>query len=259
MIVSFDSEIAKEYGVNCAIILNYLQFWVGVNRESGKHLYEGRYWTYNSVKAFSGIFDFMSKKQIRKAIDTLIEEGLVIDGNFNDIAFDRTKWYTLTDKGMKVATRDDSICPTGQITFAPEGKPIPVNNTVNNINNIRDSKESLCQTGENPVRQVERAWNSLAEYGVPKINKMSTTSTRCKMLNARISEYGLNEVLRTVDMIKDCDFLLGRSSSGWLISFDWFVKPNNFPKVNEGKYLNRTPMSSAPAVQTMRDEYEGYQ
>ena len=29
----------------------------------------------------------------------------------------------------------------------------------------------------------------------------------------------------------------------WIITFDWFVKPSNFPKVLEGNYNRRKPMS----------------
>ncbi len=28
----------------------------------------------------------------------------------------------------------------------------------------------------------------------------------------------------------------GKNKNGWVITFDWFVLPNNFPKVLEGNY-----------------------
>ena len=58
------------------------------------------------------------------------------------------------------------------------------------------------------------------------------------MLVARIKEYGLDSVLKAVDNIRHSKFLQGKSDSKrcWVITFDWFVRPNCFPKVLEGQY-----------------------
>ena len=42
----FDVDIAKEYGVNEAVILESMNYWVQKNKANGKHFYEGEYWTY---------------------------------------------------------------------------------------------------------------------------------------------------------------------------------------------------------------------
>lgn len=58
------------------------------------------------------------------------------------------------------------------------------------------------------------------------------------MLTARIKEYGIENVLTAIENVKQSDFLQGRIGKGWTITFDWFVRPNNFPKVLEGNYSN---------------------
>jgi hypothetical protein len=60
------------------------------------------------------------------------------------------------------------------------------------------------------------------------------------MLKARIREYGIDEVVRAIRNVSESTFLKGGSKSGWTITFDWFVKPNNFPKVLEGNYTDKT-------------------
>ena len=60
-------------------------------------------------------------------------------------------------------------------------------------------------------------------------------------MNARIKEYGIDEVLAAIERIKNSDFLKGNNKRGWMITFDWFVLPNNFPKVHDGHYENSTP------------------
>ena len=59
------------------------------------------------------------------------------------------------------------------------------------------------------------------------------------MLSQRISEYGSDKVLEAIEKIKQSSFLLGQNNSGWTITFEWFVRPNNFIKVLEGNYIDK--------------------
>ena len=79
----------------------------------------------------------------------------------------------------------------------------------------------------------------MQEVGITPISKMKSTSKRYRSLVARIREYGPDAVVEAIDKIRESDFLRGANSSGWVIVFDWFVKPNNFPKILEGNYDNR--------------------
>ena len=128
---SFDTEIAKEYGVNCAIILQHLFFWIEKNRANEKNYHDGRYWTYNSVKAFSELFPYMTDKQIRTALKTLESEGLVITGNYNSSAYDRTKWYALTDRALSIFLSGNNDLPKKANGSSEKGEPIPDNKTDN--------------------------------------------------------------------------------------------------------------------------------
>jgi len=94
---SFDIGVAQKYGVNEAIIFKHLCFWVQKNEANEKHFHEGRYWTYNTVKAFTKLFPFFSARQISYAIENLEKHGLIFKGNFNETGYDRTCWYALTD------------------------------------------------------------------------------------------------------------------------------------------------------------------
>ena len=61
------------------------------------------------------------------------------------------------------------------------------------------------------------------------------------MLKARLKEYGEDDVLKAIGMVKESDFLISKGCE-WF-NFDWFVRPNNFPKVLEGNY-NKNKRSS---------------
>ena len=89
------------------------------------------------------------------------------------------------------------------------------------------------------VQRIIEAWNSL---GLGQLVRVTADSRRGMMLRARINEYGTDAVLQGIEKIRNSDFLKGRNAKNWVVTFDWFVKPNNFPKVLEGNYDDsRTP------------------
>lgn len=102
MIHFFDSEIAQEYGVNAAVILQHIAFWVEKNEANNRNFHDGYYWTYNSIAAMQKLFPYLSKNQITTAIDKLIKAEVIISGNYNEMRYDRTLWYALTEKGKEL-------------------------------------------------------------------------------------------------------------------------------------------------------------
>lgn len=99
--------------------------------------------------------------------------------------------------------------------------------------NVSDSDESDCRAA---AQRVVDTWNLLPVES--KVQRMSMDSSRAKSLKARLREYGEAKVLEAISMIYNSDFLLGKKTD-FQITFDWFVKPNNFVKVISGNYNNR--------------------
>jgi len=121
---------------------------------------------------------------------------------------------------------------TGNATVTPSNAPDIESERESEREVLTPSKEGVCRTKD--VRRIIEAWNSL---GLQQIQKITADSSRGKMLKARVAEYGVDEVLRAIEKVRSSDFL--RGSKDFLITFEWFVKPNNFPKVLEGNYDNR--------------------
>lgn len=126
---SFDIDHAQAYGLREAILIGNFQFWIGKNKANGRHIYDGHAWTYNSVKAFSELFPYMSAKQIRGAILHLIEAGVLITGNYNANASDRTLWYAFSDESiflpgkMELPRRENAFALQGKSTNKTDSKP----------------------------------------------------------------------------------------------------------------------------------------
>ena len=89
----FDIELAEELSIESAVLYANLSFWIKKNKANNKHLHNGKYWTYNSISAFSELFPYMTKHKITRALDDLESKGYLETGNFNKSSYDRTKWY----------------------------------------------------------------------------------------------------------------------------------------------------------------------
>lgn len=97
---NFNTDFAKEYGLVEAILIENLYFWCKKNLANEKNIENGKAWTYNSVKAFNELFPYLTPHKINRALKTLEEKELIEVGNFNENPYDRTKWYTITDKAV---------------------------------------------------------------------------------------------------------------------------------------------------------------
>jgi hypothetical protein len=95
MVDSFDVNVAKEYGIYCAILLEYIH--ARMNTHDGD-----RYWMRESVKTIHENIPYMSEKQIRSSLDKMVDGGILMVGNYNEDPHDRTKWYTFTRKGYSL-------------------------------------------------------------------------------------------------------------------------------------------------------------
>lgn len=141
---SFDIDIATKYGVNCAIILNNLQFWIAKNQANGTNYHDGRYWTFNSAEAFAKLFPYMTVRQINYALQKLRDEGILETGNYNEKPYDRTLWYAFTDFGKSILQQCQMDSTTMSNAFAADVKPIP--DITSDITS--DSKPNILPTAD---------------------------------------------------------------------------------------------------------------
>ncbi|MCB4349753.1 hypothetical protein LA345_38825 (plasmid) [Burkholderia vietnamiensis] len=94
----FDTEHARLYGLEEAVLINNLKFWIVRNRANGENFREDRTWSYNSINAFSEQFPYLSRDRIRRTLASLMKQGVIQSGNFNERATDRTLWYAFVDE-----------------------------------------------------------------------------------------------------------------------------------------------------------------
>ena len=183
----FDIEIAKTYGVNAAILLENLGYWIKQNEANETNYYDGYYWTFNSRRAYREIFPYMSERQIDTAFRKLIDGGLVITGHYNKLAYDRTLWYALTQKGKCILHFDGMETDILQNGNNQNVKPIPDINTDKNTNVNADKNTTVA---------------AIVDY----LNKAAGTNYRASTkATARHIEARLNEGFTTQDFFTVID------------------------------------------------------
>nr|DAI78232.1 MAG TPA: Flagellin, PadR, transcription factor, DNA.8A [Caudoviricetes sp.] len=121
-----DIGVAQLVGTNAAILLENISYWCEHNAANHTNLHDGHYWTFNSTKAFGELFPYMTVNVIRTAIKKLKDNGLILTGNYNKSAYDRTTWYTLTAKAeamLDVNVHSDEPDPEETTTENPIQAP----------------------------------------------------------------------------------------------------------------------------------------
>ncbi|MDE6589764.1 MAG: hypothetical protein K2K53_05350 [Oscillospiraceae bacterium] len=136
--INGESHVAAVYGLEEAIFLHSLMFWYRTNRGNDQNFHDGRWWTYNSVKAFEDIFPWWTGAQIRRIISRCREKGAVLAGNYNKDQRDRTAWYTPSDELLELYGESvNCICQNEQMqspesaqSFAENSEPLPCSNHI---------------------------------------------------------------------------------------------------------------------------------
>lgn len=104
--------------------------------------------------------------------------------------------------------------------------------------NKEESKDSLSSCELDFARLLEFFNSQLKKNNslIPSIKQLS--DARKKTLKARAREYGKEALVKVFQKAAVSDFLNGKNDRSFTASFDWLLKPTNFPKVLEGNYDN---------------------
>lgn len=124
------------------------------------------------------------------------------------------------------------------------------------INDLIVSKDTIRQTD---VRQVVIEWNTLEEFGITPVKRM--TPKREQAVKARIRQNCVEDILEAIENIRRSTFLQGQNKNGWMVTFDWFLKPGNFAKVFEGQYMDKStnrPCSYMEKIQNRVSEVDNW-
>ena len=91
-----NTELACLIGLNEAIVLQQLHYWLGINKETNTNFRDGRYWTYGTMQEYhERDFRFLGFDTVKRTIIRLISLGFLLKGNYNKLKIDQTSWYSI--------------------------------------------------------------------------------------------------------------------------------------------------------------------
>lgn len=156
----FSVEHAQKYGLRESILIANFQFWVSHNHANGTHAYDGRTWTYNSVRAFEDLFPYLTNKQIRTSLDALVTLNVLVRGNYNEKPADRTCWFAFTDEFLA-----ENPLPSRANGHPKKEKPLP-----SRANGVPCGANASALEGKSLIEQIVNTdrGSAAAPWSLPK-------------------------------------------------------------------------------------------
>ena len=209
---NFDGEFAKEHGVDEAIMYTYFSYWIAKNKANDKHFYDGYTWTYNSQKALTELFPFWNRAKIQRIIASLENQGLVIKGNYNQLAYDRTTWYALPKFEQSLVQNQTVNCSNLNKTTFKNEQPIPINYQL--TKQLTTDNKDIVEQGST----VAIPYKEIVDYLNQKTNKnfKYTSKSTQRLINARFKEKFTVDDFKTVIDTKTSQWLKDKKMSAYL-------------------------------------------
>ena len=229
----FDGAVAEMYGVDGAVFISRLQFWIEKNAANDRHYHEGRYWTYNSLRAMEKLFPFWSRRQIERIVKNLKDKGVLLTANYARDSYDRTLFYALDESKLPISPFGGDLSPNGDTTLSPNGEMI--NEQLKTHIREEEDKANKPEISNKPQQLADR-YNAICT-NLPRVVRLTDKRRRAVRLihDKGYTPEQLDEAFRKA---QSSSFCTGQNDRHWKADFDWLLNENNLVKVLEGKYDN---------------------
>lgn len=234
----FDGAVAEMYGVDGAVFISRLQFWIEKNAANDRHYHEGRYWTYNSLRAMEKLFPFWSRRQIERIVKNLKDKGVLLTANYARDSYDRTLFYALDESKLPISPFGGDLSPNGD-NLSPNGEMI--NEQLKTHIREEEDKANKPEISNKPQQLADR-YNAICT-NLPRVVRLTDKRRRAVRLihDKGYTPEQLDEVFRKAQASSFCT---GLNDRHWKADFDWLLNESNLVKVLEGKYDN--PAAAKP-------------
>lgn len=160
--IAFNVEVAQEVGVECAVLLHHIVWWVHRNRLNDQNHHDGRYWTYNTYKTYAKLFPFWNVSKVKRLMHKLEEGGWIVSANHNQLQFDRTRWYSTTNRTEQFYLSDSSDSTNGK--SKPVRKESPKADKQYHVTTQETTQVTTQVTLPWDCLEFVNAWDTWKEY-----------------------------------------------------------------------------------------------
>lgn len=140
---------AKVLGLNEAIVIQQIHYWIDINEKAKTNFYENRTWTFNTYENWQEEnFCFWSVRTLKRIFDSLTQKGILIKNNFNKKKYDRTMWVTINYEKLNYILEQYEL----NLNKENQTKSIKISTecqvgTLSNSNKVTSCHYSKCQVG----------------------------------------------------------------------------------------------------------------
>lgn len=174
-----------------------------------------------------------TKRSVMNCLQSLIDKGYIGKNErlINGVKF--CEYYAISPVVNKVLQGSEQSSIGGEQSSMGGGeKSSPNNININKLNN---------NLNNNTYGNVVDLYHKIC-ISLPKVQKL--TDGRKKLIRARLNQFSLAHIEEVFLLAEASDFLKGVNGK-WNANFDWLMNENNFVKVLEGNYNNKTQFQQA--------------
>jgi hypothetical protein len=153
---TFQSDHAVSYGIEKAILISNIYFWLQLNEKKNRNAINKKIWMYASASTLAQTFPYITRATISRHLRELETNKIILSGQFNKLPFDKTKWYTFTDTFKESERERLKEKRRGGLPILSKGVPILSNQY--QIDNT-DSKNNILLTQYASHTSLEKCCN----------------------------------------------------------------------------------------------------
>lgn len=216
--ITFSKPIAKEYGVNVAILLGALCSW----QESfgGNEFF----------KTQQSLFEdtCLSPHEIRNATKVLTDCGILTVTRKNTPA--KNYYFIRENLLLKILTSCCEKFEYQEVEKSPD---------YNNKETIKKETKSNKQVLEENTKRKSKPQEIVDTFNyicssLPRVTILSTRRERT--INVLLKEFTVEQFETAFRKAQASKFLTGKNKNNWRANFDWLMNATNFAKVLDGNY-----------------------
>lgn len=210
----FSSLDAENYGLDCAVVLNTVRYWLDKNKADNVNINNGRVWTKMSNEGFTRYYSFFSATQIKRILKKLVDKGVIIKDNFSKNPWDHTAYYSVLTDEYKSEPFDRTESSNRRDKIAPStlDEIVPSSITTNKEDNKGTNKDSV-ELEKIPYAEIISMFNQITGQTLRTV-KISAESKR--HINARYNDGFTFDDFRHVITVKNAEWRGDAKSLPWI-------------------------------------------
>ena len=165
--VYFAKTLAKYIGLEKAIILQQVHFWIEINKQEEKNYYEDRYWVYSSFEQWvERDFTWWGKRKLISLFYELCDSEILIKKQLKKEQMDRTNFYTINYeklneiyKKIEAEANESRLCKIYSINIAKS--------TISNVQDLHNHKKKNKLKENKYIYNIHKSSSSI-DIEIPK-------------------------------------------------------------------------------------------